>query len=85
MSAFVFLLAALKVASSFSGLQLQLFGHLHVVIKEHAHKCNPYFDPIDLSILRYKLDQVSHFQVARKGRNAEYACSCRNTASCMHL
>ena len=26
--------------------QLHISNHLHVVIKEHAHKCNTYFDPI---------------------------------------
>ena len=29
--------------------QLHISDHLHVVIKEHAHKCNPYIDPISIS------------------------------------
>ena len=30
---------------------MHISDHLHVVIKEHAHKRNPYFDPISISDL----------------------------------
>jgi len=46
--------------------QLRLSGHLHVVIKECAHKCNPYFDPISMSDLRKESiarTSFSRFQV----------------------
>ena len=55
--------------------------HLHMVIKECAHKCNPHFDPLSIPDLKNEsiLDQVSQFQVARRGKNAS-ACSCRSAA-----
>ena len=60
--------------------QLHLSDHLHVVIKEHAHKCNPYFDPIS-SISDLKMESRARlFQVTRRGRNTKGACSCRSAA-----
>jgi len=44
-----------------------------VVIKEHAHKCNPYFDPIVRSHKRKNV-AISGFSVSgnyRRGRNAK--------------
>ena len=40
-----------------------------MVIKEHAHKCNPYFDLISIPDFKSEstLDQDSLFQVARRG------------------
>ena len=32
--------------------QLHLNGYLHVVIKEHAHKCDPYSDPFSIPDLK---------------------------------
>jgi len=70
--------------------QLHLGGHLHVVIKERAHKCNPYFDPTQISKRKAQLDQDSQFQVTRRGRNAKVhaavevqltACTCSIIAS----
>jgi len=40
-------------------LQLHISDHLHVVIKECAHKCNPYFDPISVSKGKAQLYQYS--------------------------
>ena len=62
--------------------QLQPSSHLHLVIKECAHKCNQYFDPIsspDLKKGKHNKIYVSHLQEARRGRNA-IACSCRSAA-----
>jgi len=44
--------------------QLHLSGHLHVVIKEHELKCNPYFDPISISDLKKKSVARSRFSVS---------------------
>jgi len=40
--------------------QLHLSGHLHMVIKECAHKCNPHFDTVSIPDLKNEsiLDQV---------------------------
>jgi len=48
--------------------QLHLCGHLHMVSKEHAHKCNPYFDPLvsQMSKREVQLDHDSQFQVSRR-------------------
>ena len=44
--------------------QLHLSGHLHVVIKERAPKCNPYFDPISISDLKKEIIARSSFSVS---------------------
>jgi len=62
--------------------QLHLSGHVHVVIKERAHKCNPYFDPIQISKREVQLDQDSQFQATRRGRNAKIACSYISACTC---
>jgi len=36
---------------------------MHVVIKERAHKCKPYFDPMQISRREVQLDQDSQFQL----------------------
>jgi len=41
------------------------------MIKESAHKCNPYFDPTQISKRGVQPDQDSQFQVARRGRDAK--------------
>jgi len=41
-----------RIGVGFWSPQLHLSDHLHVVIKEHAHKCSPYFDPIIIPDLR---------------------------------
>ena len=64
--------------------QLHLSGHLHVVIKERAHKCNPCFDPTQISKRKAQLDQDSRIQVTRRGSNLKSACSFRNAAR-LHL
>ena len=38
---------------------MHLSGHLHVVIKERAHKCNPYFDPIGISDLKKEFESIA--------------------------
>jgi len=43
--------------------QLHLSGHLHVVIKERVHKCNPCFDPISISDLIKESIARSSFSV----------------------
>jgi len=59
-----------------------LSDHLHVVIKECAHKYNPYFDPTQILKGNVQLDQDSQFQVTRRGRNAISECSCSYVAAC---
>jgi len=48
--------------------QLHLSGHLPVVIKERASKCNPYFDPITISDLKKGSIARSRFSVSGNRR-----------------
>ena len=35
--------------------QLRLSSHLHVVVKEHAHKCNQYLDSVSIPDLEKEI------------------------------
>jgi len=80
--------------------QLHLSGHLRVVVKERAHKCNPYvyFNPISISDLNKESIARSRFSVSGNyiggeemlkvvaGVEVQLAtCSCTIIASPSHL
>jgi len=67
---------------------------LHVIIKECAHKCNPYFDPISISYLIIKKSLLDQVPMCGRGRNAKVhvavdmqlaALTCSITASPSYL
>ena len=62
--------------------QLHLSGHLHVVIKERAHKCNAYFDPTQISKREVQLDQDSQFQLGGEGMPKVHAAVEVQLAAC---
>jgi len=62
--------------------QLHLSGHVHVVIKERAHKCNPYFDPTQISKREVQPDQDSQFQLGGEGMLREHAAVDVQLAGC---